>query len=101
MSLIAVPSSSPQGRKWGLILGAPAGAIVLIALAWWLTHGMSSASPAAMGQFYTVVPMDFDVKINKDGELAALNNIDIICEVEGQTAIQTIVPEGSNVKKGD
>src|SRR5438034_3712099 len=35
-----------------------------------------------------------DVKISKDGELAALNNIDIVCEVEGQTAIQTIVAEG-------
>ena len=81
--------------------GAPAAGLALIALVFWFSHGISGPSSGSLGQFYSVAPMDLDVKINKDGELAALNNIDIICEVEGQTTIQTIVPEGSNVKKGD
>ena len=45
--------------------------------------------------------MDMDIKINKDGELDAVNNIDIMCEVEGQNTITNIVPEGTYVKKGD
>lgn len=101
MSLIAIPSSPAKSKKWGLTAAAAAGAIVLIGLAVWMTRGPAPGSAGMMGQFYTVVPMDFDVKIIKDGELAAQNNIDIVCEVEGQTAIQTIIPEGATVKKGD
>src|SRR5947207_12699470 len=101
MSLIAVPSSPSKGNKWALRIIAPVAGITLIGIVFWLSGAFSSSSPVSLGQFYSVSPMDLDVKINKDGELAALNNIDIICEVEGQTAIQTIVAEGSTVKKGD
>ncbi len=101
MSLIAIPSSPVQNRKWVLRVGSPIAVIVLLAAVWWISRGMSSSSPALLGQFYSVVPMDMDVKINKDGELAAINNIDIMCEVEGQTTITTIVDEGATVKKGD
>jgi len=101
MSLIAVPSSAPQGRKWALRVVAPVVGLIVIALLFWLSRGFSGSSAGPIGQFYSVVPMDMDVKIIKDGELAATNNIDINCEVEGQTTITTIVPEGSTVKKGD
>ena len=88
-------------RQRALRLGAPVVGITLLVVAFWFWGGFSSSSPVPLGQFYSVAPMDLDVKISKDGELAALNNIDIICEVEGQTAIQTIVAEGATVKKGD
>src|SRR3954465_10992634 len=101
MSLIAVPSSPRQGNKWALKVGMPVAGIAVLAIIFWMSHGFSGSSPIVVGQFYSVVPMDLAVKIAKDGELAALNNIDIVCEVEGQTTIQTIVPEGSTVKKGD
>src|SRR4051812_43771832 len=45
--------------------------------------------------------MDLEIKIVKDGELQAINNIDIVSQVEGQTTIQTVVPEGTSVKKGE
>jgi HlyD family secretion protein len=101
MSLIAVPSSPPQHKKWALRVGAPIAGIALVALAVWISRSFSGSGGAPIGQFYSVVPMDLDIKINKDGELAAVNNIDIVCEVEGQTSITTIVKEGATVKKGD
>jgi HlyD family secretion protein len=101
MSLMAIPDSSPQGRKWAIRFGVPIGALAILAIAWWAMRGSLTAPSAPPGQFYTVIPMDLETEIKKDGELAAINNIDIMCEVEGQTTIQTIVPEGSSVKKGD
>jgi multidrug efflux pump subunit AcrA (membrane-fusion protein) len=61
----------------------------------------SSGAEAISGQFFTVIPMDLEVKINKDGELQAVSYTDIKSEVESVTQIITIVPEGVNVKKGD
>jgi len=67
---------------------------------WWVVrpagHGSFSANT-----FYTVAPMDLDVKIAKDGELEAINNTDISCHVEGMNTITYVVPEGTNVKNGD
>lgn len=61
----------------------------------------STASPIVAAKFYAVAPMDFDVKVLKDGELAAVNNIDILNLVEGSSTIVQIVKEGSYVHKGD
>jgi len=46
------------------------------------------------------LPTDLDVKITKDGELQAANNIDIISTVEGQATITQIIKEGTYVLKG-
>src|SRR5690348_15806081 len=101
MSLIAVPTSQTPGRhKWELKVAAPALGVIVVALIVWLSHGWSSSSAPIVGQYYNVIPMDMDIRITKDGELAAINNIDIVCAVEGQTTITTIVDEGSYVKKG-
>lgn len=51
--------------------------------------------------YHSVTLRSMDVTIKKDGELQAVNNIDISCEVEGLTTINSIVKEGANVKKGD
>lgn len=51
--------------------------------------------------FYTVVPMDLTVRLFEDGELEAVHNIDIKCEVDNEPAIQTLIDEGTAVKKGD
>ena len=61
----------------------------------------ASSGGVAAGKFYAVNPIDFDVKVAKDGELAAVNNIDILNLVEGQSTIVHIVKEGAFVKKGD
>ena len=59
------------------------------------------ASAPAAGKFYPVAAIDLDVKVAKDGELQAVNNVDILNQVEGQSTIVHIVKEGTVVKKGD
>lgn len=83
-----------------LAIGSTALAIALVGTLILLKFRPGGATGSA-GEYHRVVPMDLEVKLVKDGELQAMNNIEIACEVEGQTAIQTIVKEGSNVKAGD
>lgn len=69
---------------------------------WWTQHHRAGAEASLEAStFYTVVPMDLDVKISKDGELQAINNTDIACHVEGANTITYVIPEGTNVKQGD
>lgn len=100
MSQIALPSSLPA-RRPRIIWIAP---VVILALVgtWATFHRRAVAEGDAGSLVWThVTPADFDVKITKDGELQAVNNIDITCQVEGSTTIQTLVKEGATVKKGD
>lgn len=104
MTQIALPTSASRpGRRWLPIIVVPVLAVVLSLVLWKVFAGGSSATVAGLsaGQFVTVAPVDLEVKLVKDGELQALNNIEIACEVEGQTTIQTIVKEGASVKQGD
>lgn len=99
MSQIAIPTV--PARRVRLIWVAPV-VIIALASAWLIARrgGTARVDPNAFVWSH-VSPADFDVKIAKDGELQALNNIEIVCEVEGQTTIQTLVKEGATVKKGD
>jgi multidrug efflux pump subunit AcrA (membrane-fusion protein) len=103
MSLIALPTSASNKRKWIFPLAAGLGAAIIALFIYWVfsTATAPGRDDRADGVFYSVVPIDLEVKIAKDGELQAVNNIDIYCEVEGQTTIQQIVKEGTTVKKGD
>lgn len=100
MNLIALPTSA-AGRKWTIWLVAPAVAFVAVALAWTFSGPGPAAVAPSRGMLHTLVPMDLDIKVLKDGELQAVNNIEIISEVEGTTTIQTLVREGTTVKRGD
>src|SRR5687768_9019819 len=103
MSLIALPTSRSNKNRWAFPLVAGAGAALVAVLIYWIVGAATApgrGTPVA-GAFYSVVPVDLEVKIAKDGELQAVNNIDIYCEVEGQTTIQQIVKEGTSVKKDD
>src|SRR5439155_9922118 len=74
----------------------------VVALVWVVIALVGSSGGAAVpGDFYTVVPMDLDITINKDGELAAVNNVEITSPVEGQNTIVDIAKEGDFVHKGD
>ena len=106
MTQLVLPTTStrPLRRLLPWIVAAAVVTTLLLAVAWRLTVSSASTiggTPVSGGQFHHVVPMDLEVKLVKDGELQAINNIEIVSEVEGQTTIQQIVKEGSNVKKGD
>jgi RND family efflux transporter MFP subunit len=96
-------SSIPVSRRW--FPWALGGATALLAvLGYWLLTRSAAADAAGargLGRFVMVSPAEMDVKVKKDGELQAVNNIDIVNQVEGQSTIVQIVKEGSNVKKGE
>jgi RND family efflux transporter MFP subunit len=76
--------------------------IVVAAISWWWTRRADTGGPLpADARFYHVVPTELDVKLSKDGELQAVDNIDINCAVEGSTVVTQLVDEGTVVKKGD
>lgn len=100
MNLIALPGTESRGR-WSIWLLAPAAAVLAMAAFWYFSRSGGSAAPNGTAAYFHVVPMDMDVKIVKDGELQAINNIEIQSTVEGQTTVQTLVKEGATVKKGD
>ena len=45
--------------------------------------------------------MELVQHVVKDGELQSVENIDIVCQLEGQNTMTTLVKEGVFVKKGD
>ena len=102
MSVVSIPNTvatrARRGWIWYAIPIAAVVAVASMALTWsqWFTRGGD-----VQGAYYSVTPMSLDVKVVKDGELQAINNIDVVCQVEGQNTITQIVPEGSFVKKGD
>lgn len=56
------------------------------------------------GSSFKTVPVRvgaFETRVVVRGDLQAVDNIDIVCQVEGSTAITQIVPEGTYVHKGD
>jgi RND family efflux transporter MFP subunit len=102
MSTIAVPDFvGARGRRNRALVAVPA-ILALGALAYFGGKKYLLSTPQGVsGTFQVVRRMDMDVKVSKDGELAAVNNIDITCQVEGSTTIQQLVKEGTFVKKGD
>ncbi|MBV8557733.1 MAG: efflux RND transporter periplasmic adaptor subunit [Planctomycetaceae bacterium] len=50
--------------------------------------------------YYEVRPANLPVIVVERGSLESANNVDIFCQVEGQTQIISIVPEGTRVTKG-
>ncbi len=103
MSQIAVPnmSESSSTSKTKMILVPAVVAALALGGYWYSTRASAPVGGAAGSATFTIVPMDLPIKIAKDGELQAVQNVDIMCNVEGQTAIQTLVKEGVTVKKGD
>ncbi|HZN69070.1 MAG TPA: HlyD family efflux transporter periplasmic adaptor subunit [Tepidisphaeraceae bacterium] len=107
MNGIALPTSAHapahgSGRRWVVWPVATLLALVAVAAFWGATRlAARDNGSVAFGKFHRVVPMDLDIKVRKDGELQAVNNIDVMCLVEGRNTIVFIVKEGESVKKGD
>jgi HlyD family secretion protein len=108
MSSTAIPNANipaPRAagsRRWYVWPAASLIALVALTALW--GGRRISAGPGnvvAAGKFFTVTPTDLDIKVRKDGELQAVNNVDVVCKVEGRSTIVFLVKEGENVKKGD
>jgi len=71
---------------------------VIAGAAWWLRPNASSEAAILT---YTVAPVSFDVQTKLSGELKALRNVEIRNQVEGNSTILSIVPEGKFVTEGE
>src|SRR5438874_12541367 len=102
MSMVALPSSVAAPRRFPLLMIA---VIVMIVggLGYLLLSRIQFGGTvaAAAGNYQPAAVMDLDVRLTKDGELQAVNNIDVVNKVEGLNTIQELVKEGTFVHKGD
>jgi HlyD family secretion protein len=102
MSLVALPTVSSPIRRFPLwlvlsaVLVVGAGGYLAVTRIQW-----GGSGPAFIGNYQPSVVMDLDVRLTKDGELQAVNNIDVVNKVEGINTIQELVKEGTFVHKGD
>jgi HlyD family secretion protein len=64
----------------------------------WIGGGGAQGTPV---KWHLVAAGEMQVKVHKDGELQAVNNIEIISMVEGLNTIVQIVKEGQYVNQGD
>jgi HlyD family secretion protein len=101
MSLPSHPNSVVSNRKWVVRAVVPAVALGALVAGYAFWRPGKPGPHVVAGKFFPVQPVDLDVKVKKDGELQAVNNIDIVCMVEGLNTLVQIVKEGAFVKKGE
>ena len=102
MSVMAVPVwMLHRARRTPLWMTLSLAGVLAVAALYLLSAGRDGQTIIPAHQLYTITPMDLPVVVKKDGELQAINNIDILCAVEGSTTITQVVKEGVVVKKGD
>jgi len=99
------PTPPPVRRRFRiprwLILGGGAAALAMILI---MTVGSSLLSPATTtGPVLTekVRRSDLIVSITEDGTVESAHNTEIKCEVQGGSTILWIIPDGTEVKKGE
>ncbi|MBT4666843.1 MAG: HlyD family efflux transporter periplasmic adaptor subunit, partial [Opitutae bacterium] len=72
---------------------------------WWLMTAGESEEVLPDALFEQVVRKEFRLEIVEPGEIESAHNVDVLCEVKSRNSagvnILEIVPEGSQVKKGD
>lgn len=85
------------------VLVAAGAAMVMLGAAWLTTDGAGSSTDALeQSDLYLVEVGSFDITIPASGELAALEQVEVRCELDGNNnALVEIVDEGINVKEGD
>jgi len=81
----------------GLALGAGAAALLLLLVVMAPGRGEAVAEAALA----TVARGRLVIAVTENGTIRARNNVELKCEVEGQSTITYIVDEGVQVKKGD
>src|SRR6185503_15720290 len=93
------PFQSRRASAWVITIIALVG--LSTGLSWYRFRGAFGAKDSFAGTYQTAVLMDLDVRLTKDGELQAINFVDVINRVEGINTVQELVKEGTYVHKGD
>ena len=85
------------------LIGLASGGLVVVG--WWLMTAGESEEVLPDALFEQVVRKEFRLEIVEPGEIESAHNVDVLCEVKSRNSagvnILEIVPEGSQVKKGD
>ena len=84
----------------GILIASGAG-IVVVGVAVMLAGGGGQPETVGLNDLYAVERGDFEITIPASGELVALDQVEIRCELEGQANITEIIEEGTTVKEGD
>ena len=99
-STLLVPTAAVT-RKWVSWWMLPVALVLVLGLlAVRYRPWAKGPGPGMDGQFFTIIPIDMEMKIAKDGELQAIRYTDIENKVEGSTQIIWLAKEGSTVEKG-
>jgi len=103
MSSIAIPQALParRARRYTAWIVALVVAVVAVGVTWFFITRTTGDGAGGSVAYHTIHPMSMEVTVVKDGELQAIVNQEIVCPVEGQSVVQSIVKEGTTVKKGD
>jgi multidrug efflux pump subunit AcrA (membrane-fusion protein) len=88
-------------RTWLWLVGFIVAAGLSAATLWFRYGGRFGAGQKFSGTYQQAVVTDLDVRLTKDGELQAINFVDVINRVEGINTVQELVREGTYVKRGD
>jgi HlyD family secretion protein len=83
------------------ILVPAAGAILAIAIALAMLLPKDDAGAAADLTAFKIRPISFPVVLKEKGEVKAKESVDVRCEVDGESTILWLIPEGTVVKEGD
>jgi len=104
MTQIVIPSQSAKVgvRRLPRSVVVVAGLVLIVGVVWALARALNGSGPSQSS--YKTVPVrqgPFEVRVDVSGDLQAVDNIDVICEVEGTTTITQLIPEGATVRQGD
>lgn len=82
---------------WLIVLGVLAGGAYAASQYW------TKAGPAAVEKVlpYNVTRGELLITVVEDGNVESANNVEVKCQVAGGSSILWIIPDGSEVKKGD
>lgn len=84
----------------GIMLVAAA-TILIVGVAWMSTGSGGQPETVGANDLHVIERGEFDITIPASGELMAMDQVEIRCELEGQATITEIIEEGTTVKEGD
>ena len=84
-------------RTWLVAVGIMA-FLAICLLASGFFHGQAEDDSV---RTYTVRPRSFPIIVREKGDLKSIEDIEIKCEVEGESIVVEVVDEGTSVRKGD